>query len=121
MQAPATPHSYEKRVEQLERDKRLLQQQLEEAQFKNKRLQERLKRLEKELDESHRAAHRQAAPFSKGEPKAEPKTPGRKAGSDYGEPSFRPVPPRVNEVLPVPVWRRCVCQLGVAHLCYRHL
>jgi transposase len=109
MQAPGTPHRHEKRVEQLERDKRLLQQQLEEAQFKNKRLQERLERLEKELDESHRAAHRQAAPFSKGEPKAEPNTPGRKAGSHYGEPSFRPVPPRVNEVLPVPVGRRCAC------------
>jgi len=51
-----------------------------------------LERLEKELEKSHRAAHRQAAPFSKGEPKAEPKTPGRKAGGDYGEPSFRPVP-----------------------------
>jgi predicted RNase H-like nuclease (RuvC/YqgF family) len=63
MQVPGTPHSYEKRVEKLERDKRLLQQQLEEAQFKNKRLQERLERLEKELDESHRAAHRQAAPI----------------------------------------------------------
>src|SRR5207244_536646 len=57
----------------------------------------------------NRAAHRQAAPFSKGEPKAEPKTPGRKAGADYGEPSCRPVPQRVDEVFPAPVSRRCSC------------
>jgi transposase len=109
MQAPCTPQSYQQRVEQLERDNRLLQQQLEQAWCKNKRLKKRLERLEKDLEKSGRAAHRQAAPFSKGEPKAEPKTPGRKAGSDYGEPAFRPVPQRVNEVLPAPVSRRCAC------------
>jgi transposase len=109
MQAPGTSHCYQERVEQLERDKRLLEQQLEKAQSKNKRLQERLERLEKDLEKSRRAAHRQAAPFSKGEPKAERKTPGRKAGSGYGEPCFRPVPKRVNEVIPVPVSRRCAC------------
>ncbi|MGO9256720.1 MAG: hypothetical protein ACLQU1_10520 [Bryobacteraceae bacterium] len=79
MQAPCTPNSYQERVEQLERDNRLLQQQLEQARFKNKRLKKRLERLEKDLEKSRRAAHRQAAPFSKGEPQAEPKTPGRKA------------------------------------------
>lgn len=29
--------------------------------------------------------------------------------SDYGEPFFRPVPQRVDEVLPAPVSRRCPC------------
>ena len=109
MQAPSTPNSYQERVEQLERDNRLLQQQLEQARFKNKRLKKRLERLEKDLEKSRRAAHRQAAPFSKGEPQAAPKTPGRKAGRNYGEPSFRPVPQRVDEVLSAPVSRRCPC------------
>src|SRR6266851_4044781 len=110
MQSPcSTPFSYQERVEQLERDNRVLQQQLEKARYKNKRLKKRLERLEKDLEKSRRAAHRQAAPFSKGEPKAEPKTPGRKAGSAYGEPSSRPVPQRVDAVLPAPVSRRCPC------------
>src|SRR5713101_8767814 len=115
MQAPRTPQSYQERVEQLEDDNRLLQRQVEQARFKNKRLQKRLERLEQDLEKARRSAHgtcvshRQAAAFSKGEPKAEPKTPGRKAGSDYGEPSSRPVPQRVDEVLPAPVSRRCPC------------
>ena len=112
MQAPRPPQSQQERLdrlEQLEKENRQLQRQVEEAGFKNKRLKKRIERLEQDLEKVRRAAHRQAAPFSKGEPKAEPKTPGRKAGSDYGERSFRPVPQRVNEVLPAPVSRRCQC------------
>ena len=82
---------------------------MEQGRFKNKRLKKRIERLEQHLEKARRAIHRQAAPFSKGEPKAAPKTPGRKAGSDYGEPSFRPVPQRIDQVLPVPLSRRCPC------------
>ena len=109
MQAPRTVQSQQERIEQLERENRQLQGHVEQARFKNKRLQKRLKRVEQDLEKARRAVHRQAAPFSKGEPKAEPKTPGRKAGSGYGEPACRPVPQRVNEVLSAPVSRRCPC------------
>ena len=109
MQAPRLPQSQQERLEQLEKENRQLQQQVEQGRFKNKRLKKRIERLEQHLEKARRAIHRQAAPFSKGEPKAAPKTPGRKAGSDYGEPSFRPVPQRIDQVLPVPLSRRCPC------------
>src|SRR2546426_444153 len=109
MQAPRTVQSQQERIEQLERENRQLQRHMEQARFKNKRLQKRLKRMEQDLEKARRAVHRQAAPFSKGEPKAEPKTAGRKAGSGYGEPSSRPVPQRVDEVLSAPLSRRCPC------------
>ena len=109
MQAPRLPPSQQERLEQLEKENRQLQQQVEQWRFKNKRLKKRLERLEQDLEKARRATHRQAAPFSKGEPKAAPKTPGRKAGSDYGERSFRPVPQRIDEVLPAPLSRRCPC------------
>jgi len=109
MQTPRPPQSQQERLEQLEKENRQLQQQVEQGRFKIKRFKKRLERLEQELKKARRAIHRQAAPFSKGEPKAEPKTPGRKAGSNYGEPSFRPLPQRVDEVLPAPLSRRCPC------------
>jgi len=109
MQAPHPPQSHQERLEQLEKENRRLQRQVEQGRFKNKRLKKRLERLEQDLEKARRAIHRQAAPFSKGAPKAEPKTPGRKGGSDFGEPSFRPVPQRVDEVLPAPLSRRCPC------------
>src|SRR3979490_1250751 len=109
MRAPGTVQSQKERIEQLEQENRQLQRYVEQARFKNKRLQKRLKRLEQDLEKARRAVHRQAAPFSKGEQKAEPKTLGRKAGSDYGEPSFRPIPQRVDEVLAAPLSRRCRC------------
>src|SRR5437867_12560178 len=102
MQAPRTVQSQQKRVEQLERENRQLQRPVEQARFKNKRLQTRLKRVEQDREKARRAVHRQAAPFSKGEPKA----PGRKAGSGYGDRAARPVPQRVNEVVSGRVWRR---------------
>src|SRR5207253_10023825 len=85
MQAPRLPQSQQERLEQLEKENRQLQRQVEQGRFKNKRLKKRLERLEQDLQKARRAIHRQAAPFSKGEPKAEPKTPGRKAGGNYGE------------------------------------
>lgn len=109
MQAPRLPQSQQERIEQLEQENRQLQRQVEQGRFKNQRLKRCLERLKQDLEKARRAIHRQAAPFSKGEPKAEPKTPGRKGGSDFGEPSFRPVPQRVDEVLPAPLSRRCPC------------
>ena len=112
MQAPRPPESQQERLErleQLEKENGRLRRQVEQGRFKNKRLKKRIERLEQDLEKARRALHRQAAPFSKGEPKAEPKTPGRKAGSDFGEPSFRPVPQQVNEVLAAPLSRRCPC------------
>ena len=109
MQAPRRTPSEQERLKQLEGENRHLQRQVEQSRFKNKRLQKRIERLEQDLEKARRAIHRQAAPFSKGEPKAEPKLPGRKAGKDYGEPSFRPVPQRVDEVLMAPLSRLCRC------------
>ena len=109
MQAPRLPQSQQERLEQLEKENRQLQRQVEQGRFKNKRLKKRLERLEQDLEKARRAIHRQAAPFSKGEPKAEPKTPGRKSGRDFGAPSFRPVPQRVDEVLAAPLSGRCSC------------
>lgn len=109
MQAPRLPQTQQERLDQLEKENRQLQRQVEQGRFKNKRLKKRLERLEQDLEKARRALHRQAAPFSKGEPKAEPKTPGRKGGRDFGEPSFRPVPQRVDEVLSAPLSRRCPC------------
>src|ERR1039457_5396718 len=109
MQAPRPPQRQQDRLDQLEKENRQLQRQVEQGRFKNKRLKKRLERLEQDLQKARRAIHRQAAPFSKGEPKAEPKTPGRKAGSNYGEPSFRPLPQRVDEVLPARLSGRCTC------------
>lgn len=109
MQAPRPPQSQQERLDQLEKENRQLQRQVEQGRFKNKRLKKRLERLEQDLEKARRAIHRQAAPFSKGEPKAESKTPGRKGGSDFGELSFRPVPQRVDEVLAAALSRRCSC------------
>ena len=110
MQAPRPPQSEPERLKQLEDQNRQLQRQVEQGRFKNKRLKKRIERLEQDLEKARRAVHRQAAPFSKGELKTEPKTPGRKSGSEYGERSFRPVPPRVNEELQAPLSsRRCGC------------
>jgi len=109
MQAPRPPQCQQERLEHLEKENRQLQRQVEQGRFKNKRLKKRLERLEQDLEKARRIIHRQAAPFSKGEPKAEPKTPGRKGGRDFGEPSFRPVPQHVDEVLPAPLSRRCPC------------
>lgn len=99
-----------RRLEQLERENRLLRQQLQRALEENARLRqehERLKqeieRLRRQLEEALRAAQRQAAPFSRGQPKPDPKPPGRKAGPDYGRHHCRPVPRRVDERVAVPL------------------
>lgn len=72
---------------------------------------ERLRRL---LEEALRAGKRQAAPFSRRHPKAHPAKPGRKPGTDYGRRCRRPVPPRIDERIEVPLPARCPhCGSGV--------
>lgn len=83
------------------------QEQVEKLHRENERLQQENERLRKQLEEALRAAKRQAAPFSRGEPKAKPKRPGRKPGSRYGRHTCRPIPPRVDEQIPVPLPKCC--------------
>jgi transposase len=103
-----------RRLEQLERENRLLRQQLQRALEENERLKQEhahlrqeIERLRRQLEEALRAAKRQAAPFSRGQPKPNPKPPGRKAGSDYGRHHCRPLPRRVDERIAVPLPARC--------------
>jgi len=93
-----------RRLEQVERENRLLRQQLQRALEENERLKreharlrQEIERLRRQLEEALRAAKRQAAPFSRGQPKPNPKPPGRKAGPDYGRRHCRPLPRRVDE------------------------
>src|SRR5437870_13188919 len=95
--------------------------ELDRAQQENERLRkqiERLKqeneRLRRELEAALRASKRQAAPHSRGTLKANPKPPGRKAGRAYGRRACRPIPPRVDEELHVPLPEQCLhCGGGV--------
>jgi transposase len=59
------------------------------------------------LEEAQRAGKRQAAPFSKGPPKPDPKPPGRKAGREHGPAAFRRAPPKIDEVVDVPLPEQC--------------
>jgi transposase len=59
------------------------------------------------LEEAQRAGKRQAAPFSKGPPNPDPKPPGRKPGEEHGPAAFRGAPPKVDEVVDVPLPEQC--------------
>jgi transposase len=83
------------------------QQQIEKQQREIERLQRENDRLRKELEAALRASKRQAAPHSRGQLKANPKRPGRKPGSDYGQHTCRPCPPRVDEQINVPLPQQC--------------
>jgi len=100
--------SVERRLEELERENRLLRDRLDRALKQNESLKQEIERLRRQLEEALRAAHRQAAPHSRGEPKADPKRPGRKAGQAYGQRSCRPIPPRIDEQIPVPAPQQCL-------------
>ncbi len=84
----------------LQQDKQRLERQVE-------RLQEEVDRLRRELEKALRAAKRQAAPFARRAPKEHPRKPGRKAGSCYGRPHWRPVPQEVDETLEAPLPPQC--------------
>ncbi len=87
--------------------------ELEESERERERLQPRVERIEKqntrlrqELDAARRAGHRQAAPFAK-TVTADPKRPGRRAGTQYGEPARRRRPTRVDVRHDVPLPPNC--------------
>jgi len=89
-------------------------QDLDRAQRENEqlrkqveRLRQEIERLRKELEAALRASKRPAAPHSRGRLKGCPKRPGRKPGRDYGRQACRPVPPRVDEQIRVPLPERC--------------
>src|ERR1022692_2069353 len=84
-----------------------LRKQSERLQKENERLKEEAERLRRELEAALRATKRQAAPHSRGEPQASPKRPGRKSGRDYGRQACRPIPPRVDEQIAVPLPDHC--------------
>jgi hypothetical protein len=103
-----------RRLEELERENRLLRQQLQRALEEKERLKQEharlrreIERLRRQLEEALRAAKRQAAPFSRRQPKPNPKPPGRKAGEEYGRRPCRPFPARVDERIAVPLPARC--------------
>lgn len=89
--------------EQIER----LQKQKDRLERERDGLEEEIERLRSELEAALRASKRQAAPHSRGKPKCCPKRPGRKPGRDYGRQACRPVPPRVDERIAVPLPERC--------------
>ncbi len=76
-----------------------LERELERRDRQIEQLKEENQWLRRELEKVLRAAKRQAAPHSRGAPKENPKKPGRKAGSCYGRPHWRPKPQEVDETL----------------------
>jgi len=73
----------------------------------NQRLKARIGVLVARVEELRRAGKRQAAPFSRDRPAPNRRRPGRKAGAAYGRHARRPVPERVDRVLPVALPDAC--------------
>lgn len=84
-----------------------LREELARVDRERERLRRDNARLKDELESARRAAKRQAAPFSKGAPTPRPKRPGRKPGRAYGRRVTRPVPPRIDETIAVPLPPAC--------------
>ncbi len=95
--------------EQLEREQERLQREREQLERERERLRKEIDNLKLQLEEAQRANKRQAAPFSRGHCKEHPKTPGRKPGSAYGQRSCKQPPRHVDEVIDVPLPKRCSC------------
>src|ERR1700747_3105792 len=94
---------------QLGREQEQWEQQRERLERERERLREENDRLRRQLKEAQRANKRQAAPFSRGTRKEHPKTPGRKPGAAYGRRYCKLPPKQVDEIVPVPLPRRCSC------------
>ncbi len=84
-----------------------LERELERRDRQIEQLKEENQWLRRELEKALRAAKRQAAPHSRGAPKENPKKPGRKAGSCYGRPHWRPKPQEVDETLEARLPKAC--------------
>src|SRR6184192_1397140 len=122
----ATLREWKRKIEQLRQRWRAVRQENErlrkenevlrrrEKQWERERERERLReendRLRQQLEEAQRANKRQAAPFSRGTRKEHPKTPGRKPGAAYGRRYCKLPPKQVDEIVPVPLPRRCSCR-----------
>jgi transposase len=87
-------------LDRSQRENQQLQKQIE-------RLQQEIERLRRELEAALRASKRQAAPHARGKLKGCPKRPGRKPGRNYGRQVCRPVPPRIDEQIQVPLPEQC--------------
>src|SRR5258708_29279980 len=90
------------------------QQEVERLRKQSERLQKEMEglnggaeRRRREWEAAWRASKRQAAPHPRGEPQTTPKRPGRKPGRGYGRQACRPIPPRVDEEIAVPLPERC--------------
>jgi len=94
---------WESEREQWERERKRLERERE-------RLRGEIDNLKRQLEEAQRANKRQAAPFSRGTRKEHPKTPGRKPGAAYGRRYCKLPPKQVDEIVPVPLPRRCSCR-----------
>ena len=98
-----------KEIEVLRRREKQWEQQRERLERERERLREENDRLRRQLEEAQRANKRQAAPFSRGTRKEHPKTPGRKPGAAYGRRYWKRPPKQVDEVIRVPLPKRCSC------------
>src|SRR5437763_11357892 len=94
---------WESEREQWERERKRLERERE-------RLRGEIDNLKRQLEEAQRANKRQAAPFSRRTRKEHPKTPGRKPGAAYGRRYCKLPPKQVDEIVPVPLPRRCSCR-----------
>jgi transposase len=94
-------------IEEQAREIERLREDLRRSEAERQRLRRENETLKDELDAARRAVYRQAAPFSRGARAAVPQRPGRKAGRAYGRRAQRRVPPRVDEVYPVPLPSGC--------------
>lgn len=91
------------------REREQLEREQERLERERDRLRQENEKLKKQLEEAQRASKRQAAPFSRGTRKIDPKPPGRKPGSAYGQHHRKPIPKKVDEVIPVPPPPHCDC------------
>jgi transposase len=110
MKAPGQPEGSDpgKDIEFVpKRDLDRAQRENEQLRKQIERLQQEIERLRRKLEQALRASKRQAAPHSRGKPKGHPKRPGRKPGRKYGRQACRPVPPRVDEQIQVPLPEQC--------------
>jgi hypothetical protein len=93
-----------RRIEKLEQENEFLRCRLE-------KLPEENERQRKELEEALRSLKRQASPFSKGKPKSNPHRSGRKPGVISGQRDSRPIPRRIEELIPVPLPQHSGCRV----------
>src|SRR5574341_178670 len=94
-------------IERLAADNQALRAERDRLQAEVARLTEANTRLAAQAADLRRAAKRQAAPFSKNTPTPSPRRPGRKPGPAYGRRARRPIPERIDRVVPVGLQPAC--------------